>query len=68
MKGRASCRKRNKKMQKGIKKNKEEEVNNNEDKKQRNRLEYPGSDCPLICPKMEEYYKEKIKNQTSQTL
>ena len=51
-----------------MKKNKEEEVNNNEDKKQRTRLEYPGSDCPLICPKMEEYYKEKIKNQTSETL
>ena len=51
-----------------MKKNKEEEVNNNEDKRQRTPLEYPGSDCPLICPKLEEYYKEKIKNQTSETL
>ena len=44
-----------------MKKKKEEEVIDNEDKKQRPRLEYPDSHCPLICPKLEEYYKEKMR-------
>ena len=50
-----------------MKKKKEEEVNNNGDKKQRPRLQYPNSHCPLICPKLEEYYKEKIEDKTSET-
>ena len=50
-----------------MKKKQDEEVNNNEDKKQRPRLEYPDSHCPLICPKLEEYYREKIKDKTSET-
>ena len=45
-----------------MKKKQDEEVNNNEDKKQRPRLQYPDSHCPLICPKLEEYYKEKNEN------
>jgi len=50
-----------------MKKKKDEEVNNNGDKKQRPRLQYPNSHCPLICPKLEEYYKEKIDDKTSET-
>ena len=50
-----------------MKKKKDEEVNNNEDKKQRPRLQYPDSHCPLICPKLEEYYRVKIKDKTSET-